>query len=556
MKANRSSGLALWSIPALFLVVFFFFPLGEIIARSGILSSFTSLSDSDLLVINKSLTFTIFQAALSTLFTMVIGIPGAYLLARFHFLGRGIFKALLVVPFILPTVVVASSMNALIGPHGFFNGILMAVFHLQSPPLQILNSLWAIILAHVFYNTSIVILIVGEAWSRLNQNHIAAARTLGAGPLTRTLWITLPLLMPAILAAAILVFLFDFTSFGVILLLGGPNFATLEVEIYIQAIHMLNFRMAALLSGIQITITLILSILYSRISRRQTLELMPQFLPVQAISTLNPFLRILVIFGLGSLFFLFITPLLALLIRSIYSFQSGTISLVYFRELFINRQGNLFYIPPYRAILNSIIFAGITLGITLPLGLLTVTALKLPLVINRILEPLLILPLGTSAVTLGLGILLAFSGSALGAHGFPILLPIAHSLVAFPLVIRILQPARDSIPANLIHSARILGASRWQTFWKVEFPILRSSVIIAGIFTFSISLGEFGATTFLVRPGYPTLPIAIYRFLSQPGQMNYGQAMAMSAILMLICLFSILVIQFFSRPTNGQEGRS
>jgi thiamine transport system permease protein len=158
------------------------------------------------------------------------------------------------------------------------------------------------------------------------------------------------------------------------------------------------------------------------------------------------------------------------------------------------------------------------------------------------------LPLGTSAVTLGLGFILVFNRPPLDVRSFPLLIPIAHSLVAMPFVVRILQPVIASIPRELKYSAMVLGASPWRTFWQVEFPILFRAIISAALFAFTISLGEFGATTFLARPERPTIPIAIYRYLSQPGGLNYGQAMAMSTILMIICAVSIILIERLKLP--------
>jgi thiamine transport system permease protein len=74
------------------------------------------------------------------------------------------------------------------------------------------------------------------------------------------------------------------------------------------------------------------------------------------------------------------------------------------------------------------------------------------------------------------------------------------------------------------------------------------SLLVSAIFALTISLGEFGATTFLTRPEYPTLPIAIYRYISQPGALNYGQALAMSTLLMLVCAGGILMMDHFRMP--------
>jgi thiamine transport system permease protein len=153
------------------------------------------------------------------------------------------------------------------------------------------------------------------------------------------------------------------------------------------------------------------------------------------------------------------------------------------------------------------------------------------------------LPLGTSAVTLGLGYVVTFNQPPLDVRSFPLLIPIAHSLVALPFVVRTLQPAIAAIPASMRQAAQVLGASPLRAWLRVDLPILSRPVLIGSVFAFTISLGEFGATSLLARPEFPTLPVAIFRFISQPGALNYGQAMAMATLLMLVCALSILLIE-------------
>jgi thiamine transport system permease protein len=127
-------------------------------------------------------------------------------------------------------------------------------------------------------------------------------------------------------------------------------------------------------------------------------------------------------------------------------------------------------------------------------------------------------------VTLGLGFIVAFNRPPIEVGSFTLLIPIAHSLIAMPFVMRTVQPALSSIPDSLHQSAAVLGASPRQVWWNVELPIIRRALLAGAIFSFTISLGEFGATSFISSPKNPTLPVAIYRYLSQPGAMNYGQA--------------------------------
>ena len=543
MKSIFSRRILLWFAPLTFFGVLFFYPFFRILAFG---LNFESLKTNDLQLAFHVLIFTFYQASLSTLLTLLIGLPSAYLFARFDFHGKSLLRALTTVPFMLPTVVVAAGFNALLGPRGWINLTFMHLFSLGNPPIQFVGTLGAILLAHIFYNTTIVIRVVGNALSGLDPKLGQAARSLGANE--RRVWwnVILPLLRPSILAASLLVFLFDFTSFGVILLLGGPTFATLEVEIYIQALQMLNLPVAALLAFIQLLCTLAFSILYTRLSTRVTVQSAPRSPNYRRAKSVNE--KVFVIAFCVLLFTLFVLPMLALPLRSVSRLQADRgqqtpvsygLTTDYYTELFINRRNSLFYVPPIHAALNSLGYAGATVILSLLLGFPAASALARPGRLEKILDPILILPLGASAVTLALGFIIAFGRLLIS----PWLVPLAHTLVALPFVIRTLQPAISSIPDRLRQAAITLGASPLRVWKNVDWPILSRATLSAAAFAFTISLGEFGATLLLARPDYPTIPIAIYNFLSQPGDLNYGQAMAMATLLMALTTAGILFIE-------------
>ena len=546
-----------WLLPAAFLAYFFYQPL---LALFNLLISpewgfdISSINPSN---IWDPLWFTITQAIISTLLTLVIGLPGAWLFAHFEFPGKKALKVLTTLPFILPTVVVAAGFNALLGPRGWLNLGLMALLNLESPPIAFLNTFGAILTAHVFYNTTIIIRVVSHAWSRQSIRLRHAAQVLGASPWRTFREVTLPLLRPSILGGTLLVFLFNFTSFGVVLMLGGPRFATLEVEIYIQALHLLNLPLASVLSILQLAFTLMITIGHNRLSGRQAFAISPRS---QEIGTRKPrkgLERFIVLVLIISLFVLLVSPLASLALRSFVKLEPSRgergdiqrgFTLRFYRELGINRRGSLFFVPPIAAARNSFIFAALTILVTVSLGILVAYALRQPTPINKFLDPLLMLPLGASAITLGLGFIIVFNRPPFSTFSFPILLPIAHSLVALPFVVRTLAPALQGIPYSLRNAARVLGASPVRVLMEVDLPLLAPSIIVSTIFALTISLGEFGATTFLSRPQYPTLPVAIFRYISQPGALNYGQALAMSTILMVVCAVGILIIERIRLP--------
>ena len=553
--------MAFWIglIPVLFLGFFFFYPLAaifKVIISQAVDKGFPTALWARM---GSVLWFTLWQAALSTLLTLIVGLPASYLFGKYQFPGRKPLRALLTVPFILPTVVVAVGFNALIGPHGWINSALMAWDQLGDPPIQILNSIWAILLAHVFYNTVVVLRVVGSGWAGVDQRLEQAAASLGASPLSVFWHITLPLVRSYILSAILLVFLFDFTSYGVILMLGGARLATLEVEIYIQAVNLLNLPAAGLMSAVQLLFTAIITGIYSWTDQRLDQSGKIRYSELLAVRS---WLEKMGVWGGAVLLSIFLlSPLAALAAGSVSrleadrgergGFQSG-FTLDYYQELFINRRGAYFYVPPIQAAANSLGYAAITVVLAVPLGLATTYAIKKQKGMVRWVEMASMLPLGASAVTLGLGFLLVFNRPPLDVQHFPWLIPIAHSLVAFPFVVRVIYPAWAAIPPSYTAAASSLGASPLRIWWEVEFPLLLRSIMVAVLFSFTISLGEFGATSFLTVPDRPTLPVAIYRYLSQPGALNYGQALAMATLLMLVCGMAIIMIESI-QPANQSE---
>ena len=545
-------GTLLWGIPVLFLAVFFFLPLGNIFRLAIQSAAKGGLGLSSLSQISSPLWFTIWQALLSTILTLIIGLPAAFLFSHFNFFGKRLLKVLTTLPFILPTVVAAAGFNALLGPRGLLNLLLIQLFNLPTAPITFMNTLGAILLVHVFYNTTVVIRVVGSAWSQLDPRWEQTARVLGASRWQTLREVTLPLLRSSLLAAALLVFLFDFTSFGVILLIGGPYFATLEVAIYQQTLSLFNLPLAGLLSIVQLICTFAVTWVYSRVNGSRKIPLMPRLnnsgiraaqssIEKAAVSLMTVGLAIILVF-----------PMLALVLRSFLRLGADRgergivhtgLTLQYYQQLVINQNQSIFYVPPAQAAINSLGYAAVTVIFSVGLGLLAVYAMSHNTRIRRWLDLIITLPLGASAVTLGLGFLVTFNRSPIDVKSFPLLIPFAHTLVAMPFVVRTVQPVLSSIPDSLRQVASTLGASRWQVWREVELPIISRSALVGAIFSFTISLGEFGATSFLARPETPTLPIAIYRYLSMPGDLNYGQALAMSTILLLICAMAIFLLE-------------
>ncbi len=534
-----------FAIPLLFLALFFFYPLIAIFRLSLFEDGRLALTALRPLIEKPYyvgvLWFTTWQAAASTAGALGLGLPAAFIFARFRFPGKTLLRAFTTLPFVMPTVVVAAAFSALLGPRGLANDLLAGV---GLPPLALQNTIWIILIAHIFYNTSVIIRIVGGFWAHLDPRLTAAAAVLGASPWLRFRRITAPLLLPAIAAAGALVFLFNFTSFGVILILGGPGFATLEVEIYRTAVRLFNLPVAAALSLLQMLFTLGLMALYTRLQARLAapLEFRPAAhtqTPPRSLGQRSFLFGTLILLGLFTL-----SPLLALLWRSLS--LGGQIGVQHYADLFVNRSDSVFFVTPIIAARNSLLIALATVCLSLIVGLSAAYLLagdrkRRPLA--ALLDPIFMLPLGTSAVTLGFGYIIALDRPPLNLRASVAILPIAHTLIAFPFVLRAALPVLRGLNPRLREAAALLGASPVRVWRHIDLPILARALVVGVIFAFTISMGEFGASLLISRPQFPTLPVAIYRFLGQPGLANYGQALALSVLLMITTAVGFLGIE-------------
>ncbi len=521
-----------YGVPLAFLAIFFAFPLAEILERGlrsvGGETAFDVLADP---VTREVLWFTVWQAAASTVLTIAVALPAAYVLGRYEFSGRKLVHALVTIPFVLPTVVVALAFLAIL-PAG-----------LQRGPA-------AILIAHAFFNVAVVVRVVGTFWAALDRRVFEAAATLGATPWQRFREVTLPLLAPALTAAGAIVFLFTFTSFGVVLILGGPGYATLEVEIYNQAVRAFDLHTAAVLSLVQLVCVALVVLVTMRLES----SVVEGRTPRGRLGAERDVLRrprslgekALVVGSLGGLGLFLGLPLAAVVERS-FAIGEGH-GFEAYRAL--TRSTTALLATPWEAVLNSVIYATGATAIAVVVGGLAAFAVA-GRGGARLLDGLLMLPLGASAVMLGFGFVIAFDEGWLDFRSAPWIVPVVQALVAIPFVVRIVVPTLRAIEPRQREAAAVLGAAPGRVRREIDVPIAARALTVAAGFAFAISLGEFGATVFLARPDSPTLPVAIFRFLSRPGELNAAQAYALAVILMAVTALSILLVERVGARRRG-----
>ncbi|WP_231855635.1 ABC transporter permease [Tsukamurella pseudospumae] len=525
--------LALLAAPLLFVAVFFVWPVAAIIGR-GLSSDGVSLWEGFTGAGGLGLVwFTVWQAAASTLLTVILGLPLAWLTARMKFRGQWLVRVLVTVPFVLPTVVVGVAFRTMFAPGGGLGF------------LGLSETVWAVLLAHAYFNVSVVARIVGGVWSAVDPRAEQAARTLGAGPARAFLTATAPALLPAIASAASVVFLFCATSFGIVLVVGGSRLRTLETAMYQEVVGAFDLRTAALLALVQIVVVILAVTLSGALrvrASRPSSAARPQ--PARPSGAA----RIGVLVGVPTAVVALLFPLVALLLRSLHPDPSGALSLDAYRRLTEDFGG----VVPTKAMVMSLVTAAQAGAIALVVGTLAALAISRSRgLLSRFADAVVMLPLGVSAVTLGFGYLLALQ-SLPTVRESPAVLPFVQALVALPLVVRVLVPALAAVDPRQRQVAAVLGASPLRVFTTVDLPVIGRSVAVAAGFAYVVTLGEFGAASFLVRPEQMTLPVLIGRISGRPGWDNAALAASCSVLLIVATVLVIGLVEVLRRDDTAR----
>jgi thiamine transport system permease protein len=493
---------ALAVAPVVFLLLFYVWPVATLLSR-GLAAPPSGTGEIAW--------FTLWQAAVSTVLTIAAGLVPAYVMARYRFPGRRLLFGLLTAVFVLPTVVMGAAILALF-------------------PASIERSIWAILAAHVAFNLAVVVRTVGAVWEHLPADLEAAAATLGASPLQVAREITLPLLRPAILAAASIVFVFTFTSFGVIRIVGDAGTSTLEVEIWRRATQLGDVDAAATLALAQLVIIALFVGWSAWQQRRHSRALALR--PLARRRPPRPGAERRFVAVTATLTTVVVAaPLVALVARSLRT-PSGY-SLAAWRHLGRAevRPGISVGVDPLEALLISLRTAAVATFVAVVIGGLAALAIAAWRRGGRVLDTGLMLPIATSAVTIGFGILITFDQDPFDWRGSWWIVPVGQALVAVPFVVRATLPVLRGIDPRLHEAAATLGASPERAWREITVPHLRRPLVVAAGLAAAISLGEFGATSFLSRSGSETMPIAIERLLGRTGSALQAQGYVLATIL-------------------------
>jgi thiamine transport system permease protein len=536
---------AKWGLPVFVIGMLFYWPMAHVLQHGLTGSWIDTLLEPAVL---DAIWFTVWQAALSALLCIAIGLPAAYVLYRRHSKHSRVIRALITVPFALPTIVTA------IGFTVFQNNDATAAAGLDA---LLASPLFWIISAHVFVNFSVVVRTVGATWANLSHDTEEAAQLGGAGRF-RIFWsISRPQLNGAIVSSLATVFLYCTASYGLILVLGGGMVNSIETEIAYAANQRLDLQEAGALAIVQ-TLLSIGAFMISSTGRRTAIGF-----EVQDSQAKQPKLdrRDWPAVAVTSMAALLVLAPLALIVARAFLNNDGQATLDNFADLGGRGARNLLNITIAQAALNTLRNVLVATALATLVGVAVAyllsrrTRSKRVRLLNTVLNIAFMLPLGVSTIVLGFGYLLTFGSGWFPLRSSWLIVPLIQGLMAIPLVVRIVYPALASISEELGEQASTDGASPASAFFRIELPLVRESIGAAIGYAAIISVGEFGAASLLAYGSQATLPTVLYQLVSRPGGNNYGMAMAMSAIVIVLTFAVVFVASLPAKHRTAQRQR-
>ncbi|MFW9908576.1 MAG: ABC transporter permease [Candidatus Thorarchaeota archaeon] len=546
MEKRRFLQYAVLSIPFLLLVFFLIIPVGIVLVQGltvGPGSKFEEVITS--VVTHRILSFTLIQAVLSTLLALILGLPGAFLLAKLSFTGKSLLRALLIVPFVLPPIVVVVGFLQMFGSGGILDTMARFILNSQESVLDLASGFTGIILAHAFYNIPLFILIVSAALEKLNPEYEEMAEVLGANTVQKLKRIIIPHIRASVFAASILTFLFCFMSFPIVLALGEGAYLTIEVQIW-NAFRFFDYGESSSLALLQILITITLAYSYVRLGTgRHETSGQTGYARTYTLGELSKTARVLIVFYSFILLLLSFGPMISIIRAAIYDPNTRQLTLNGFVNLGTpGINGGL--VP----LINSLFYASLATVFSVILGtILAYTQREKIRGLANLSSMITLLPLGVSAITIAYGLMIALA-VPLGLTINPwILIVIAQTIIGIPFSARALEIAMSKIDQALLEQAESLGANTLQRLFFVELPLLAQGIIVAAVFSFAMAIGEMSATIFLARPENFTLSILIYRDLAVRKFVDAGAA---SLVLVGFCVAAFILIEKFSQ--NGYGG--
>jgi thiamine transport system permease protein len=478
----------------------------------SILAAATDASSSSRVDIPHLLRMTTIQAGLTTVLSLAVGMALAWALNRLRFPGRDLVVGLFAAAIVTPGMVVAFGLLSIWGRNGWINQASEALFgfSLGNPAF----GLSGILLAHVILDGAFAARILLARLDAIPETRLKVGQSLGLSATKRFRLIDWPAMAGTLPGLGAIIFLLAFTSFPIVLLLGGgPANQTLEVAIY-SAVR-LDFDLvgAVRLALTQIgvcAVVILLASASSNVIAPHGGSTTPRWRDGTGAQVLQWIVLALSTIG-------FALPLVSVLIDGI----AGGFGRVLVQATF------------WRSLGTSLVIGSASAALTLLLAL--ALCLGRAASGNKPLRTILSTPsfayLAVPAVVLSLGFFLMVRDLGLAPEtAAPVVVIVANSLLALPFAVATLGPPLDAIARTRGKLVRSLGLSGWQQFWRVEYPLLGKDIGLMLALAFCFSLGDLGVIALFGTQDFQTLPLMMFRAL---GAYRNNDAAAIAAILLI-----------------------
>lgn len=485
-----------------------------------------------------------------TFFSTIIGVFFAWLVSRTDLPFKETMKIMFIIPFMLPSFIGALAWKMLLSPRGgYVNVFLMNLFGLENPVFNIYG-LIGIIAVETMYLFPFVFLQVSGALERMDPTLEESARISGAGLLTITRKITLPLVMPSILAGALLVALYSLAHFGVPAILGTEvgiyNIPTKIYERIYQSAGSFNaIRTGTILATILVFAAAIILYLQNLVLRKGRFQIIagksmrPMVLKLRGLKV--PLLFLSVIYILITVVMPTVTIFLVGGLKT-YGLQIALKNMTWenFRYILFDWK------MTKDAIWNSLYLSLSAAFVTMLAGtMISYVIVKMKVKGKFILEFLGVLPFSLPGTVIALGVILMWSGQfGVNLYNTAGIIFVAYIARYMAFSIKSNSAALEQVSDSLEEASRACGATHWQSMQHIVLPLIKPGMVAAFFLIFLPALRELTTSVLLYGPTTRTIGVAIYT-LNEDGETVYAAALA--SIALIIILIGELVIKRVTR---------
>jgi iron(III) transport system permease protein len=480
----------------------------------------------------------LFVSGLATLFSLLIGIPFGFFTARFHLPGKSTIRTLATLPLILPTFIGAEAWLLLLGR----NGLLTRLCQQVGISIPTIYGWQGIVLVFTLQFFPFVFLLVSAAINSIDTSLEESARNLGAGPWRVFRTVTLPVVTPAIVSGALIVFYMSIENFGVPTII-GEEYKVLAEQAYSEFISEMggNPSMAGALSMVLVSITLLVTVVQKAWVERKSYA-MSSLRPPE-VRRLPPLATAGIWLFCAGIVFISLFPFLVVIVSAVTKTKGPV---MYYGEFSLTNLANAFRVAP-RPIFNSFFLSTAATLIGMVFGLaVSYLVVRRRGPVAYVLDVAMMLPLVIAGTVLGIALAVTYNKGHIVLTGTWMILVLAYFIRKVPFSIRTTASLLQQIDASVEEASINLGVPPFRSFLKVVVPVMLPGIVAGAIIMWVTTLAELSSTIVLYYGPWTTMTVQIFQYV---GSGDFGPASAYGTILIV----SVLVPLFILNKVLGKD---